>query len=158
MCKTFASESLDFDLFDEDFGDGKLTEEQLEGIKEDFVKSFGFYPKNFFEWQKLNGMVTLDDIDIFNPRKTALLSTVFIMKATATIPDSEYYLYENGDLYATITIHSIKNKEKGTTKEMVSVSFGSPNLEYSITMARPDQDNNKTIEEVTKILNSVKMN
>ena len=156
--KTFVSESLDFDLFDEDFGDGKLTEEQLEGIKEDFVKSFGFYPKNFYEWQKLNGMVTLDDIDIFNPRKTALLSTVFIMKATATIPDSEYYLYENGDLYATITIHSIENKEKGTTKEMVSVSFGSPNLEYSFTLARPDQDNDKTIEEITKILNSVKMN
>lgn len=155
--KTFVSESLDFDLFDEDFGDGKLTEEQLEGIKEDFVKSFGFYPKNFYEWQKLNGMVTLDDIDIFNPRKTTLLSTVFIMKATAIIPDSEYYLYENRDLYATIIIHTIENEEKGD-KEMVSVSFGSPNLEYSFTLARPDQDNDKTIEEVTKILNSVKVN
>ena len=149
--------SHDFDIFDEDFGDGKLTEEQLEGIKEDFIKSFGFYPKTFYEWQKLNGMVTLDDIDIFNPRKTAILSTVLIMKATAVVPNSEYYLYENGDLYATIIISTIENEEKGN-REMVSISFGSTDLKYGVTMARPDQDNDKTIEEVTKILNSVKMN
>lgn len=146
--------SHDFDIFDEDFGDGKLTEEQLEGIKEDFIKSFGFYPKTFYEWQKLNGMVTLDDIDIFNPRKTAILSTVLIMKATAVVPNSEYYLYENGDLYATIIISTIENEEKGN-REMVSISFGSTDLKYGVTMARPDQDNETTIEEIIKILNSI---
>ena len=152
--KTFVSESLDFDLFDEDFGDGKLTEEQKEELKSDYIKYFGVYPKNMYEWQKLNGSVTLDDIDIFNPRKTALLSTTLIMKSVAVVPDSEYYLYENGDLYATIIIHTNENEEKGD-REMVSVSFGSPNLEYSFTLAHPDQDNDKTIEEVTKILNSI---
>ena len=147
----------DFDLFDEDFGDGKLTEEQKEELKSDYIKYFGVYPKNMYEWHKLNGSVTLDDIDIFNPRKTALLSTTLIMKSVAAVPDSQYYLYENGDLYANIIIHTNENEEKGD-KEMVSVSFGSPNLEYSFTLVRPDQDNDKTIEEVTKILNSVKMN
>ena len=155
--KPMYEQPLDFDLFDEDFGDGKLTEEQKEELKSDYIKYFGVYPKNMYEWHKLNGSVTLDDIDIFNPRKTALLSTTLIMKSVAAVPDSQYYLYENGDLYANIIIHTNENEEKGD-KEMVSVSFGSPNLEYSFTLARPDQDNNVTIEEVTKILNSVKMN
>lgn len=155
--KTFVSESLDFDLFDEDFGNGKLTEEQKEELKEAYIKYFGIYPKNMYEWHKLNGSVTLDDVDIFNPQKTALLSATLITKSVAAVPDSEYYLYENGDMYATIIIHTVKNEEKGN-REMVSVSFGSPNLEYSFTLAHPDQDNDKTIEEVAKILNSVKMN
>ena len=147
----------DFDLFDEDFGDGKYTEEQIQDIKDTFVESFGFYPKSYYEWQKLNGMVTLDDIDIFNPKKAAVLSTIFIMKANLTVADSQYYLYENGDLYATITISKYESKEKGD-REMVSVSFGSTGLEYTITMSRPYDENNKTIEEVTKILNSITVN
>jgi plasmid maintenance system antidote protein VapI len=155
--KPMYEQPLDFDLFDEDFGEGKITEKQKEELKSDYIKYFGVYPKNMYEWHKLNGSVTLDDIDIFNPRKTALLSTTLIMKSVAAVPDSQYYLYENGDLYANIIIHTIENEEKGD-REMVSVSFGSPNLEYSFTLARPDQDNDKTIEEVTKILNSVKMN
>lgn len=146
----------DLDLFDEDFGEGKITEEQKEAMKQDFIKYFGFYPETMYEWQKLEGLVTLDDLDIFNPRKTVVMSTALMMKAVASVPDSEYYLYENGDLYARIIIHTIENKEKGN-KEMVSISFGSPNLEYSITMAHPDQDNNITIEEVTKILNSINL-
>ena len=76
------------------------------------------------------------------------------MKATSVVPNSEYYLYENGDLYATIIISTIENEEKGN-REMVSISFGSTDLKYGVTMARPDQDNDKTIEEVTKILNSI---
>lgn len=155
--KPMYEQPLDFELFDEDFGDGKYTEEQKEEMKEDFIKYFGFYPQNMYEWHKLQGSVTLDDVDIFNPRKTAMLITPLMMKSIAGIPDSEYYLYENGDMYATIIIHTVKNEEKGD-REMVSVSFGSPNLEYSFTLAHPDQDNDKTIEEVTKILNSVKMN
>lgn len=154
--KPYYEQALDYDLFDEDFGEGKITEKQKEELKSDFIKYFGVYPKNMYEWHKLNGSVTLDDIDIFNPRKTALLSTTLIMKSVAAVPDSEYHLYENGDLYATIIIHTIENEEKGN-REMVSVSFGSPNLEYSITMARPDQDNDKTIKEVTKILNSINL-
>ena len=130
------SSETGFDLFDEDFGEGKYTPEQIQEIKDTFVDSFGFYPDSYYEWQKLNGMVTLDDIDIFNPRKTAVLSTVFIMKATMVVPDSQYYLYENEDLYATITIKKTENTEKGD-REMVSVSFGSTGLEYSFTMVRP---------------------
>ena len=155
--KPFYEETLNYDLFDEDFADGKLTEKQINDIKDDFVKYFGFYPTNFYEWQKLNGTATLDDIDIFNPRKTAILSTVFIMKATTVVPNSEYYLYENGDLYATILVFTVENEEKGN-REMVSISFGSKNLEYNVTMAHPDQDNSITIEEVTKILNSIEQN
>ena len=155
--KPYYEQTSDYDLFDEDFGDGKLNEDQLNKIKETFVESFGFYPTNFYDWQKLNGTVTLDDIDIFNPEKTAILSTVFIMKANTVLPNSEYYLYENGDLYATITIATIENEEKGN-KEMVSISFGSKNLEYSVTMAHPDRDNEKTVEEITKILNSIEQN
>ncbi len=156
--KPFYSDSkdADYDLFDEDFGEGKLTEEQKEELKNDYIKYFGVYPKNMYEWHKLNGSVTLDDIDIFNPRKTALLSTTLIMKSVAAVPDSRYYLYENGDLYATVIIHTIENEEKGD-REMVSVSFGSPNLEYGITLAHPDQDDSITIEEVTKILNSINL-
>jgi len=154
--KPMYEQSLDYDLFDEDFADGKLTEKQLNDIKEDFVKYFGFYPTNFYEWQKLDGMVTLDDIDIFNPRKTAILSTVFIVKATTVVPNSEYYLYENENLYATIMIATIENEEKGN-REMVSISFGSKDLEYGVTMARPDQNNDITIEEIIKILNSINL-
>ena len=152
--KPFYEQPLDYDLFDEDFGEGKITEEQKEELKKDFIKYFGVYPKNMYEWYKLNGSVTLDDINVFNPRKTALLATTLIMKSVAAVPDSEYYLYENGDLYATIIIHTIESEEKGN-REMVSVSFGSPNLEYSFTLAQPDQDNDLTIEEITKILNSI---
>ncbi len=146
----------DLDLFNENFGEGKITEEQKEAMKQDYIKYFGFYPKTMYEWQKIEGLVTLDDLDIFNPRKTVVMSTALMMKAVASVPDSEYYLYENGDLYATIIIHTIENEEKGD-KEMVSISFGSPNLEYGMTLARPDQDNVKTIEEVTKILNSINL-
>lgn len=154
--KPFNEQSLDFDLFDEDFGDGKFTQKQIEEMKEAFIESFGFYPTNFFEWQKLNGTVTLDDIDIFNPRKTVMLSTVFIMKATTTVPNSQYYLYENGDLCANIIIHTIENEEKGD-REMVSVSFGSTDLEYGITIVHPAKDSNAALDVVTKILNSIEM-
>ena len=149
--------NMDLEMFGENFGDGKYTEEQKAEMKEDFVKYFGFYPQNMYEWQKIQGLVTLDDVDMFNARKTAMLMMPLMMKAVAGIPDSEYYLYENGDLYATINIHIVENEETGN-REIVSVSYGTMDLEYSFTLAHPDQDNSITIEEVTKILNSIEQN
>ena len=151
--KPISNDSLDIDYFEEYFGD-KLTEKQIADLKQQFIDSFGFYPTNYFEWTKLYGTVTLDDVDIFNPTKTALLSTVFIMKAVTVVPDSEYYLYENGDLCARIIIHTIESKNR----EMVNISFGSTNLEYGITISNHDRDNSISIEEVTKILNSIEVN
>ena len=155
--KPVSDVAVDFDLFDEDFGDGKYTEEQIREMKASFVDTFGFYPQSMYDWHVVQGSVTLDDIDIFNPRKTAMLSTALVMKSVAGIPDSEYYLYENGDLYASINIHTIENEEKGN-REIANVTFGSPDLEYSFNIVHPDHDNDIIIEEITKILNSVKTN
>ena len=52
---------------------------------------------------------------------------------------------------------NIQEMVKGN-REMVNVSFGSTDLEYSIMLAHPDQDNNVTVKEVTKILNSINYN
>lgn len=149
------SDESSLGLFDNDFGEGKITEKQKKELKEDFIKYFGVYPTTMYEWQKLYGNMTLDDVNIFNPKKTALMSSVFIMKSICTVPDSEYYLYENGDLYATILIHTINNKEKGTTNEMVDICFGSTALEYNITLVRPAEDGDRALDDAIKILNSI---
>ena len=149
------SDESSLGLFDNDFGEGKITEKQKKELKEDFIKYFGVYPTTMYEWQKLYGNMTLDDVNIFNPKKTALMSSVLIMKSICTVPDSEYYLYENGDLYATILIHTINNKEKGTTNEMVDICFGSTALEYNITLVRPAEDGDRALDDAIKILNSI---
>ncbi len=149
------SDESSLGLFDNDFGEGKITEKQKKELKEDFIKYFGVYPTTMYEWQKLYGGMTLDDVNIFNPKKTALMSSVFIMKSICTVPNSEYYLYENGDLYATILIHTIKNEEKGTTNEMVDICFGSTALEYNITLVRPAQADGGALKDAIRILNSI---
>ena len=150
------SDEISLGLFDNNYDEGKITEKQKKELKEDFIKYFGVYPTTMYEWQKLYGSITLDDINIFNPKKTALMSSIFIMKSVCTVPDSEYYLYENGDLYATILIHTITNEEKGTTNELVDISFGSTALEYNVSLIRPAEKGERALEDAIRILNSIK--
>jgi len=150
--KPYSSESVG-DFLNEQYIDGELTESQKERVENAFIEHFGFYPDNIYDWFKLQGSVTLDDVEVFNPEKAAIMSIVLVMKSVTTIPNSKYYLYENGDLYATVLAYTIEN-DNGK-KEVISVNFGSKNLEYKITFIDSDKGDKTTLEEVTKTLNSV---
>lgn len=157
MLSTLHYDEKSLGLFDNDYGEDKITEKQKQELKEDFIKYFGVYPTTMYEWQKLYGSITLDDVNILNPKKTALMLSIFAMKSICTVPDSEYYLYENGELYATILIHTINNKEKGTTNELVDICFGSTDLEYNITLIRPAEKGDGALEDAIRILNSINL-
>ena len=150
--KPYSSESVG-DFLNEQYIDGELTESQKERVENAFIENFGFYPDNIYDWFKLQGSVTLDDVEVFNPEKAAIMSIVLVMKSVTTVPNSKYYLYENGDLYATVFAYTIEN-DNGK-KEIISVNFGSKNLEYKITFIDSDKGDKTTLEEVTKTLNSV---
>ena len=68
-----------------------------------------------------------------------------------------YYLYENDGMYASITAHIVENAEKGN-RDVVSISFGSMDLEYTIMFTNPVQDENANVEKIEKILNSIEQN
>ncbi len=144
-------------LENSDYAEEALTTEQRDLIKASFIKEYGFYPETIYEWQKIMGMVTSEDIDIFNPQKTAVLYSVLTMKAVATTGDFSYYLYEKDGMYASITSHLVENNESGN-RDVVMISFGSMDLEYGIMFTHPAQEEAATVDKIEKIINSIEQN
>lgn len=144
-------------LENSDYAEEVLTAEQRDLIKASFIKEYGFYPETIYEWQKIMGMVTSEDIDIFNPQKTAVLYSVLTMKAVATTGDFSYYLYEKDGMYASITSHLVENNESGN-RDVVMISFGSMDLEYGIMFTHPAQEEAATVDKIEKIINSIEQN
>ena len=150
------SKPINSGIGDSAYAESALTPEQRASLEECYIEGYGFYPQTMYEWHKIMGMVTPDDIDIFNPKKTVAQYTVLTMKAIATTSDFSYYLYENDGLYASITTHLVENNEKGN-RDLVSIAFGSMDLEYTIMFTNPVQDENANVEKIEKILNSIEM-
>lgn len=151
------SKPINSGIGDSAYAESSLTPELKEKLEECYIEEYGFYPDTMYEWQKIMGMVTPDDIEIFNPKKTVAQYTVLTMKAIATSSDFSYYLYENDGMYASITAHIVENAEKGN-RDIVSISFGSMDLEYTIMFTNPVQDENANVEKIEKILNSIEQN
>lgn len=150
------TDSFTVDLYDiiAENGEVEIPKEFKEEKRKEFERYLGVYPKTFYEWEKLYSSYTLDDISILNGTRSRLLLSVFVMKSVVGMSQSEHYLYERDDIYASVA--SIHNET--TDRYSYSVRFDkldSVASRYNISVVTTSDNAEEAYDVMVKILNSI---